>query len=132
MNTGEKKPPAKDIDEYLASCPPDIRDLLQTIRTVIRKAEPRSEESIQYRIPAFTYHGPLVFFAMFPRHLGLYVVDAAIFQKFAEELKPFKKSGTTIHFSVENPLPESLVFEIVRERARDNEKRYQEKAGESG
>jgi len=28
MNTDEKKPAAKDIDEYLESCPPDVRDLL--------------------------------------------------------------------------------------------------------
>ncbi len=69
---------------------------------------------------------------MFPRHLGLYVVDEEIIRKFADELKPFKKSGTTIHFSVENPIPESLVFEIVQARARDNERRHQEKSGGTG
>lgn len=132
MNTKEKVPTAHNIDEYLASCLPEVTEVLQRLRLLIKETEPRVVESISYRIPAFSLHGPLVFFAAFPNHLGFYVVDKTIIKKFEQELKPFKTSGTTIHFSVENPLPDSLVIDIVKMRVGDNERREQERQDGSG
>lgn len=70
-----------------------------------QKRGPGTEESMQYQIPVFTFHGPSVFFAIFPHHPGQDVVDKTMMNTCAEEPKPFKKSGTTIPFSMENPLP---------------------------
>lgn len=94
---------AKDIDEYLSSCSPDLKAVLQKLRLLIKEAEPRAVGSISYQIPTFSFHGPLVFFAMFPNHLGFYVVDETLIKKFEKDLKSFKTSGTTIYFPVKNP-----------------------------
>lgn len=119
--TQEPKPhPAKNIDEYLASVPPGDRTALEDLRTIIRTAAPEAKEGISYRIPAFDWNGPLVFFAAFKNHLGFYVVSRHVLEEFKTDLKPFKVSGTTIHFSAAHPLPASLVTGIVRARIAEN------------
>lgn len=123
MTKETTNPPAKNIDEYLASVPEIDRIALQELRTIIRAVAPEAGEGISYRIPAFTWNGPLVFFAAFKNHLGLYVVSSSILKQFSKELKPYKVSGTTIRFSAKNPLPPSLVVSIVNARMQENEQR---------
>jgi uncharacterized protein YdhG (YjbR/CyaY superfamily) len=41
--------------------------------------------------------------------------------QFAEELEPYEVKNTTIHFSVDNPLPAELVKRIVNARIAENE-----------
>ena len=79
------------------------------------------KEVISYQIPMFKYHGPLVFFAAFKNHCSFYVVSKPIMEVFTSELKPWDTSGTTIHFSAKNPLPASLVKNIVKARIEENE-----------
>jgi uncharacterized protein YdhG (YjbR/CyaY superfamily) len=43
------------------------------------------------------------------------------YKKYAEELKPFKTSKGTIQFTINKPLPVSLVKKIVKERMKENE-----------
>jgi uncharacterized protein YdhG (YjbR/CyaY superfamily) len=61
----------KDIDEYIAGFPKEIQEILEKIRTTIRKAAPDAEESISYQIPTFTLKGNLVHFAAFKKHIRL-------------------------------------------------------------
>jgi len=62
----------QNIDEYIAGFPPDIQEILQKIRTTIRKAAPKAGETIKYQMPTFTLNGNLVHFAAFKRHIGFY------------------------------------------------------------
>lgn len=120
MTTELKTPPAKDIDEYLASLPPADRSALEDLRAIIRSAAPEAKEGISYRIPVFIWNGPLVFFAAFKNHLGFYGVSREVLEQFKSDLKPFRVSGTTIHFSASHPLPASLVTGMVRARIAEN------------
>jgi uncharacterized protein YdhG (YjbR/CyaY superfamily) len=117
----EKMPPAKDVDTYLAVLPDDTRIVLEKLRQTIKSAAPKAEETISYRIPAYKFHGPLVFFAAFKGHCSLFVTNSSVLETFKKELEPFQITGTTIHFSPENPLPASLVKKIVRVRMKENE-----------
>jgi uncharacterized protein YdhG (YjbR/CyaY superfamily) len=114
---------AKDIDEYLTMAPDQYRDVLTKLRKAIKSAAPKAEESISYQIPTFKYNGPLVFFAAYKDHCSFFVVSKSILEKFKNELKPYKSSGTTIHFNAENPIPTDLVKKIVKERIKENESR---------
>ena len=123
-NYGDKKgDTAKDVDAYLRAVPQDARVVLEKLRKTIKAAVPKAEEVISYRIPTFKYHGPLVFFAAFKNHCSLYVVSKSIMKTFSGELKPYDTSGTTIHFSADNPLPGTLVKKIVKARMKENEER---------
>jgi uncharacterized protein YdhG (YjbR/CyaY superfamily) len=121
MKKDQQQKPAKNVDEYLAAAPEEVRPVLEKLRRTIRAAAPKAEEVISYQIPMFKYHGPLVFFAAFRNHCSFYVVSKPIMETFSSELKPWDTSGTTIHFSAKNPLPASLVKKIVKARIEENE-----------
>lgn len=115
--------PARDVDGYLAVLPKEARVTLEKLRRTIKAAAPKAEEAISYQIPTFKYHGPLVFFAAFKNHCSFFVVSKSIMKTFSSELKPYDTSGTTIHFSTENPLPATLVKKIVKARIEENKLR---------
>ena len=60
------------VDEYVAGFPDEVRAVLQEIRATVRAAAPQADEAIKYGMPAYLLHGPLVYFAAFTRHVGLF------------------------------------------------------------
>lgn len=117
----------KDVDEYLSAVPEKEWAVLEELRRTIKAAAPMAEERISYGMPGFMYNGPLVFFAAQKHHLGFYGVSTVVIDRFKDKLGPFRTSTTTLHFSADNPLPSSLVTEIVKARVEENERRAAEK-----
>jgi 3-methyladenine DNA glycosylase AlkD/uncharacterized protein YdhG (YjbR/CyaY superfamily) len=118
MNTS-----AKTVDEYLKGLSAPVRKSLKELRKCIKTAAPDAEEVISYQIPTYRLHGAIVHFAAFPEHCSLFVVSRDIIKKFEKQLGHFKTSGTTIHFSPDQPLPSSVVAKIVKERVLQNMER---------
>jgi len=111
------------IDEYIASFPPDIREKLQRMREVIRKAVPDAEEAIRYGIPTFRQDGHnLVHFAAFKDHLSFFPTSSGV-AKFRKELSSYTMSRGTIRFPPDKPVPYDLVERITRFRAEENRER---------
>jgi uncharacterized protein YdhG (YjbR/CyaY superfamily) len=113
-------PAPATVDEYLAGVPEPDRAALEHLRAVIRAAAPEAEERISYRMPAYRYHGPLVFFAALPHHLSLYGVSRPLLERFRDELAGFEVEGTTIHFQANRPLHDDVVTRLVRARVEEN------------
>lgn len=111
---------AETVDGYIADFPAPIRERLVKIRAAIRKAAPEAEESISYRIPAYKLNGPLLYFAAFKNHIGIYPITAATKDKFAKELGPYEQSTGTVRFPHEQPLPVSLIEKIAKFKAKEN------------
>lgn len=107
------------IDDYIAGYPEDVREILQTVRTTIRKAAPAAKETISYQMPAFTLNGSLVYFAAFKNHIGFYPKTTAI-RKFKKELAGYETAKGTIRFPLDKPIPYSLITEIVKFRVNEN------------
>jgi uncharacterized protein YdhG (YjbR/CyaY superfamily) len=112
----------KTVDDYLAVLSPAERKVLERVRRTIKQAAPDAEERISYRIPLYRQHGDVVGFAAFKNHLSLFITSSDVGERFADELEGFEVRNTTIHFSVEKPLPEELIEKIVRYRLEQNEK----------
>ena len=110
------------VDEYIASFPPDVRVRLRQIRSTIRKAAPKAEETISYGIPAYKQNGALIYFAAFKEHLSLYPVTSALKAKLERELAPHTnpKQKGTMRFPLAEPLPVALIRRIVRVRVQEN------------
>jgi uncharacterized protein YdhG (YjbR/CyaY superfamily) len=68
----KKSVPAKDVDSYLAALPDEVRVTLEKLRRTIKSAAPKSEEVISYQMPAYKYHGVLVYFAAFTNHCSFF------------------------------------------------------------
>lgn len=111
---------AKNIDEYLTLQPEKIRETLENLRQIIRETAPEAEEMISYGIPAYKYHGMLVFFAGYKKHCSLFAGNGALTEQMKDQLKEHKTSKGTIQFTVEKPLPDELVRYIVKFRMREN------------
>ena len=110
----------KNIDEYLLTLPDEVRITLEKLRQTIRQAAPDAEEVISYQMPAFKYHGMLVYFAAFKNHCSFFPGNAGLLETMKDELKDFKTSKGTLQFTVEKPLPVPLVKKIVKARVKEN------------
>ena len=112
----------KDVDEYLAGVPEPARSTLNRVRAAIRSAvPPEATEAISYRMPTFKYKGPLLGFAAFPNHCGLYPMSPAVMEAFKKELQGFHTSKGAIRFPVDKPLSAALVKKLVKARIAENE-----------
>lgn len=115
-----EKLPLKNIDDYLAYQPEKLRETLENLRQIIRDTAPEAEEVISYGIPAFKYHGMLIYFAAYKKHCSLFAGNGALTEQMKEALKSYKTSKGTIQFTVEKPLPDDLVKQIVTTRMEEN------------
>lgn len=110
----------KDIDTYISLQNEEARVALEKLRYVIQSAAPDAEEAISYGMPAFRYHGVLVYFAAFKKHYSLFPGNASLIEELKEELKGYTTSKGTIQFTFDKPLPVALVKKIVKMRVQQN------------
>lgn len=112
-------PKPKNINEYIATFPLQTRKLLRQMRATIKKAAPKAEEVISYGIPAFKFHGLLVWFAAHTHHIGFYPRISAM-QAFKKELSKYKGAKGSVQFPLNKPLPLSLIKKMVQFRVKEN------------
>jgi uncharacterized protein YdhG (YjbR/CyaY superfamily) len=108
-----------NVDEYIAGFPGAVIIKLQKLRETIKKAAPVAEELISYRMPAYKYHGVLVYFAAYKNHIGFYPGAGGI-AAFKRELSVYKGAKGSVQFPIEMPVPLSLVTKIVKFRVEQN------------
>ncbi len=101
------------IDQYLENVPSSQKEVLQRIRTLVHEVIPDAEEVIGYGMPTFRYKGKnVVHFAAFKDHMSLFPSSDPI-EELKEQLSNYKTSKGTIQFTLENPLPDQLVRDLV-------------------
>lgn len=120
-----KNSTAKTINEYLDGLPEKEMIALHRLRKTIKSIAPKAEEIISYQIPVFKYYYSLVGFAAFKNHCSFFVMSKAVMKKFKEDLKSYRTATATIHFTVEKPLPATLVKRIIKARMKENEARFE-------
>jgi uncharacterized protein YdhG (YjbR/CyaY superfamily) len=104
----------KDIDEYIAAAPLEVRETLEQIRRTIREAAPKAEEKISYGMPAFTVNGKiLVYFAAFTNHIGFYAAPTAR-ETFVKEFSRYKTGRGSVQFPLSGPMPLQLIARVVK------------------
>ncbi len=108
-----------NIDEYIATFPPDVQKILNMLRATIQKAAPDATEKISYAMPTFYLNGNLVHFAAYKNHIGFYPAPSGI-EAFEKELSVYKTSKGAVQFPINKPLPFALITKIVRYRVKEN------------
>jgi uncharacterized protein YdhG (YjbR/CyaY superfamily) len=109
----------KNIDEYIASFPPETSEILEKIRMTIKEAAPEAMEVISYQMPAYKLKGILVYFAAFKNHISFFPTASAV-EVFKEELTEYKCSKGTIQFAKGQTIPYDLISKIVKFRVAEN------------
>ena len=111
---------AASIDAFIAQYPLGVQKIMQQVRKTILRAAPEAEECINYGIPSFKYHGNLVHFSAFEKHIGFYPGAAGI-EKFKDEIAKYKWAKGSVQFPLDKPIPYALVKKITAFRVKQNE-----------
>ncbi len=119
MNTKNKTPHLNEVDKYITGFPEEVQIYLEQLRATIIKAAPGAEEVISYQMPAYKYHGMLVYFAAYTNHIGFYPTPSAI-KLFQKELSVYKGAKGSVQFPLDKPLPLELITKIVLFRMKKN------------
>ncbi|MBI4927521.1 MAG: DUF1801 domain-containing protein [Anaerolineae bacterium] len=115
-----------NIDEYIATFPEDIQQILRQMRAVIHAAAPEAEEAISYAMPTFKLNGNLVHFAAFKNHIGFYPTPSGT-EAFQQQLSPYKAAKGSVQFPLNQPIPYDLVTQIVKFRVQETQAKVEEK-----
>jgi uncharacterized protein YdhG (YjbR/CyaY superfamily) len=108
-------------EEYLAAMSDDKRIALEGLRETIREAAPGAEEIISYQLPAFRLDGRmLVAYGATVKHCAFYLMSSSTVQAFQDDLAGYDTSKGTIRFQAGDPLPASLVRNLVKARIAEN------------
>ena len=108
------------VDNYIKSFPENVQLLLNQVRAVIKENAPEAEESVSYQMPAYKTDGkPLVYFAGFKNHIGLYATPTG-HAKFIKELSKYKQGKGSVQFPLDKPLPLTLIARIVKYKVEEN------------
>ncbi len=84
------------------------------MHATLRKVLPAdAAEKIAYGIPTFTWHGNLVHFAGWKKHVGLYP-GGSVLAEFSRELAGYTSSRGSVQFPLDQPLPVTLITRIVK------------------
>lgn len=107
----------RTIDQYIAAFPKEVQATLAKIRATIRRAAPAAEERISYHMPAFFLEGkPLIFFAAYKKHIGLYPAPRGT-EEFKRELADHAGGKGTVQLPLDRALPLDLIRRMVKFRS---------------
>ena len=110
------------VASYFAKFPEASQKRMQQIRALILEKAPEAQESISYGMPAYKTNGkPLIYFAAFKNHIGLYATPSG-HTHFADALSQYKQGKGSVQFPNEQPLPLDLIAEIIAFRVEENKK----------
>lgn len=110
----------ENVDEYINSFPKETQKYLKQMRAAIKKAAPKAEEGIGYKMPAYKLNGrPLVYFAGYAKHIGFYATPTG-HKEFKKELSVYKEGKGSVQFPLDETLPIALITKIVKFRVKEN------------
>ncbi len=108
---------SETVDEYIASYPPDVQEILTKLRAIVRRMAPEVQESISYGIPTFKLNGKvLIYFAAFKNHIGLYPPAP---KKFNRETSRYANPRGNLRFPLDEAFPFDLVGRITEHRKKE-------------
>jgi uncharacterized protein YdhG (YjbR/CyaY superfamily) len=109
----------KTVEQYFSTLSGPAKTSMVQMRETILKAAPGAEEVISYNMPAFRYHGMLVWYAAFARHIGFYPRASGI-EAFKKELAGYKNAKGSVQFPIDEKLPVALITKMVKYRVKEN------------
>lgn len=115
---------ANTCEEYILQFPSETQEILNQLRELIKTAAPDAIESISYGMPAYkTFKKPLVYFAGYDKHIGLYATPSG-HREFEKELSKYKQGKGSVQFPLDQPIPYDLIMRIVEFRVKENQEKY--------
>lgn len=106
------------MDDYLAELDDASRAAFARVLEVALEVTPDAEQGTSYGMAALRHRGkPLLGFLAAKQHLSVYPFSPSVIDAVRDRLDGFELSKGTIRFTVDRPLPEDVVRDVVRLRA---------------
>jgi uncharacterized protein YdhG (YjbR/CyaY superfamily) len=105
------------VDDYFASLDESSRAAFEHIRELLMDLVPDIEEGRSYGMAAIKYQQkPLLGFLATKKHLSIFPFSPEVVDAVRDRLAAFELSKGTIRFTVDRPLPDDVIRDIVRYR----------------
>ncbi|MET0974232.1 MAG: DUF1801 domain-containing protein [Leifsonia sp.] len=101
------------VEEYIASYPSDVQDILRRVRATILGVIPDGEERVRYGIPAVMLGGRYALhYAAWKKHLGLYPVATAG-PDLEADIAAYRSGKDSLNFVYAQPIPYELIARVA-------------------
>jgi uncharacterized protein YdhG (YjbR/CyaY superfamily) len=108
---------SSEIDDYLSSLEEPKRSTLSQLRDTIVAIVPDADQGISYGVPAFRLEGKTIGgFAAFKNHLSYLPHSGRVIGRLERDTEGYTKTKGSLHFGVDEPLPEGLVRKLLNAR----------------
>ncbi|HEY7966750.1 MAG TPA: DUF1801 domain-containing protein [Solirubrobacteraceae bacterium] len=112
-----EKAPAERVDAYLDALDEPKRAALEALRGAILEIAPQAQQVISYGVPAFRLNGMTIAgFAAFKSHLSYLPFSGSVLSRLGDELAGYEMTKSSLHFTIERPLPKDLVKKLIDAR----------------
>src|SRR5690554_6388581 len=112
-----------EIETYIQQFPESVQEILHKIRKLIKDNATDAEELFAYGMPAYKLNKkPLVYFAAFKNHIGIYATPTG-HSEFQDELSKYKQGKGSVQFPFDQPIPYKLIERIVKFRVTENKEK---------
>ncbi|TCC29105.1 iron chaperone [Kribbella speibonae] len=103
----------ESVDEYIASFPAEVREVLEEVRRTIHAAVPNAAEKISYQMPTITLDGtPLLHFSAWKTHIAIYPIPPTD-EPLTAALAPYRSGKGTLKFPLDKPIPYDLITRVT-------------------
>lgn len=108
------------VDDYFRDLDAPSRAAFERIRELAGQEAAPLDEGTSYGMAALRYkQKPLLGFRAARGHLSIFPFSSEVVDAVSDRLAGFELSKGTIRFSVESPVPEAVVRDVVRLRVRE-------------
>jgi uncharacterized protein YdhG (YjbR/CyaY superfamily) len=102
------------LDDYFGTLDADTRAAFEHIRDLALEIVPEAEQGTSYGMAALKYKEKgLVGFAAAKRHLSIFPFSGQVVDDVRDRLTGFELSKGTIRFTVNRPLPDDVVRDVM-------------------
>lgn len=111
----------KDVDSYIAEASIEARQIMETLREIIKSTIPEAEEGISWNVPIYKYHGILAGFDAFKHHVTFGVDALTSEDRQTLKEKGYKTGTKTIQIQFGQEVPAAEIQQTLRSQAEINE-----------
>ena len=118
MSSADKTITPGEVDEYIASCPEQVRQKLAQVRAAIQQVAPNAIETVSYfGIPGYAYegydyNGMFAWFSYQNSYIRLHV-RPPVLEDHDQELKNYKRTKSILSFNESDEPPIDLIKKLV-------------------
>ncbi len=106
--------PRDEVADYIAAAGPGRKAVLEELRELIRRAAPRANESMVYRMPTYMNGDKFCAFANQKTYVSVYLCDAKVADAVRRQHPQVKGGKTCLNFPDGSEIPFATIERVVK------------------